>query len=160
MEDAEAAADLLARLGIEPKSIVLQQISSNSQVAESNQYSPRSAPLQAPYLAYLRLDHHDQQQPPASLLLPTSYVYAGLSHREITVLGAWLCCDSKTDVGARLGIALGTVNTHLTRIRNKYSAVGRPPPPKSRSSPVRYKTALWRSTTFDERAMIGAGVAL
>lgn len=116
MEDAEAAADLLARLGIEPKSIGLQQISSNSQDAESNQYSPRSAPLQAPYLSYPRLDHHDQQQPAASLLLlPTSYVYAGLSHREITVLGAWLCCDSKTDVGARLGIALGTVNTHLTR---------------------------------------------
>lgn len=59
------------------------------------------------------------------------YAHAGLSSREIDVLRAWLYCDSKIGVATTLHIALGTVNTHLTRIRLKYSAVGRPAPTKA-----------------------------
>lgn len=48
-----------------------------------------------------------------------------LSDREKEVLRAWLLCDSKPDVARSLYLSLGTVNTHLTRIRSKYEAVGR-----------------------------------
>lgn len=54
-----------------------------------------------------------------------------LSRREIEVLLAWFGCDSKVEVGRRLYISLGTVNTHLSRIREKYTAVGRPAPTKA-----------------------------
>lgn len=60
-----------------------------------------------------------------------TYARPGLSEREVTVLKAWLDCDSKLGVATRLHIALGTVNTHLTRIRDKYSSVGRPAPTKA-----------------------------
>ncbi|OZF55588.1 LuxR C-terminal-related transcriptional regulator [Rhodococcus sp. 14-2470-1a] len=60
-----------------------------------------------------------------------AYAHAGLSNREIDVLRAWLYCDSKIGVATTLHIALGTVNTHLTRIRLKYNAVGRPAPTKA-----------------------------
>ncbi|WP_141717364.1 helix-turn-helix domain-containing protein [Nocardia altamirensis] len=50
---------------------------------------------------------------------------AGLSQREREVLITWVVCDSKTDVAQRLYLSLGTVNTHITRIRGKYAAVGR-----------------------------------
>ncbi|MFW0792940.1 LuxR C-terminal-related transcriptional regulator [Gordonia sp. CPCC 205515] len=48
-----------------------------------------------------------------------------LTRREIEVLRAWLLLDSKELVTQELHIAMGTVNTHLTRIRAKYAAVGR-----------------------------------
>ncbi|WP_431972352.1 LuxR C-terminal-related transcriptional regulator [Nocardia sp. bgisy134] len=54
-----------------------------------------------------------------------------LSGREIEVLLAWLASDSKVEVGQRLYISPGTVNTHLSRIRDKYAAVGRPAPTKA-----------------------------
>jgi DNA-binding CsgD family transcriptional regulator len=54
-----------------------------------------------------------------------------LSAREIEVLLAWLAADSKDDAAARLYIAATTVNTHLTRIRAKYSACDRPARTKS-----------------------------
>lgn len=54
-----------------------------------------------------------------------------LSSREIEVLLAWLRRDSKNAVAAELYLSLGTVNTHLTRIRTKYSEVGRPAPTKA-----------------------------
>ncbi|WP_039804894.1 LuxR C-terminal-related transcriptional regulator [Nocardia araoensis] len=54
-----------------------------------------------------------------------------LSSREIEVLLAWIASDSKVEVGQRLYISLGTVNTHLSRIRDKYAAVGRPAPTKA-----------------------------
>lgn len=60
-----------------------------------------------------------------------AYAHAGLTSREIDVLRAWLYSDSKIGVAATLHIALGTVNTHLTRIRLKYNAVGRPAPTKA-----------------------------
>ncbi|MBF6128619.1 helix-turn-helix transcriptional regulator [Nocardia brasiliensis] len=50
---------------------------------------------------------------------------AALSAREREVLVTWVLCDSKTDVAQRLYLSLGTVNTHITRIRAKYAAVGR-----------------------------------
>ncbi|WAC55801.1 helix-turn-helix transcriptional regulator [Gordonia sp. SL306] len=49
----------------------------------------------------------------------------GLTDREIQVLRTWLLTDSKICVAEELSISIGTVNTHLTRIRAKYTAVGR-----------------------------------
>ena len=53
-------------------------------------------------------------------------VRPGLSKREGQVLLAWLRADSKLDAATSLYISVGTMNTHLTRIRTKYAAVGRP----------------------------------
>lgn len=49
-----------------------------------------------------------------------------LSAREIEVLVAWLHTDSKSEVARALFITTSTVNTHLTRMREKYANVGRP----------------------------------
>ncbi|MEH3157416.1 MAG: LuxR C-terminal-related transcriptional regulator [Gordonia paraffinivorans] len=49
-----------------------------------------------------------------------------LSRREVEVLLAWLAAESKAEAAASLYITASTVNTHLTRIRAKYTAVGRP----------------------------------
>ncbi|MFX0578328.1 LuxR C-terminal-related transcriptional regulator [Nocardia nepalensis] len=62
--------------------------------------------------------------PPSAVLEPGQR--PALSSREIEVLLAWIGSDSKVEVGRRLYISLGTVNTHLARIRDKYAAVGRP----------------------------------
>ncbi|MEV0357859.1 LuxR C-terminal-related transcriptional regulator [Nocardia sp. NPDC050697] len=58
-------------------------------------------------------------------------VRPALSTREIEVLLAWFESDSKTEAGKRLFISQGTINTHLSRIREKYAAVGRPAPTKA-----------------------------
>ncbi|MFE1596966.1 response regulator transcription factor [Nocardia sp. NPDC058705] len=50
---------------------------------------------------------------------------AGLSAREEEVLVAWLLTETKSEVARRLFISIGTVNTHLSRARDKYEAVGR-----------------------------------
>lgn len=49
-----------------------------------------------------------------------------LSDREMEVLTSWLRFDSKSEVAAELYISESTVHTHLARIRDKYSAAGRP----------------------------------
>ncbi|MFI6165477.1 LuxR C-terminal-related transcriptional regulator [Nocardia sp. NPDC051052] len=49
-----------------------------------------------------------------------------LSKREVEVLVSWLRCDTKSQVCRRLFVAIGTVNTHLARVRRKYAEVGRP----------------------------------
>ncbi len=49
-----------------------------------------------------------------------------LTEREVQVLRTWLMLDSKPAAAQRLYISLGTVNTHLTRIRAKYAEIGRP----------------------------------
>ena len=54
-----------------------------------------------------------------------SYPKPKLSQREVEVLRAWLNLDSKSAVAESLFISLGTVNTHLARIRVKYNEVGR-----------------------------------
>ncbi|HLS75761.1 MAG TPA: LuxR C-terminal-related transcriptional regulator [Nocardia sp.] len=54
-----------------------------------------------------------------------------LSAREVEVLLAWIARDSKAEVCRDLHIALGTMNTHLTRIREKYDRAGRPAPTKA-----------------------------
>lgn len=61
----------------------------------------------------------------------TDLVRPALTEREIEVLRTWLKLDSKPEVAAELYISLGTVNTHLTRIRAKYSDVGRSAPTKA-----------------------------
>ena len=48
-----------------------------------------------------------------------------LTEREVEVLRTWLMLDSKPAVAEALFISLGTVNTHLTRIRAKYAELGR-----------------------------------
>jgi DNA-binding CsgD family transcriptional regulator len=48
-----------------------------------------------------------------------------LSDREIEVLRTWFVCDSKEAAARILFITAATVNTHITRIRDKYDAVGR-----------------------------------
>ncbi|MEC3956934.1 response regulator transcription factor [Nocardia sp. CDC153] len=54
-----------------------------------------------------------------------------LSHREREVLLAWFQTESKALVAQQLYITVGTVNTHLERIRAKYAAVGRSAPTKA-----------------------------
>jgi DNA-binding CsgD family transcriptional regulator len=62
---------------------------------------------------------------------PAAYRTPKLSQREIEVLRAWLNLDSKSAVAQSLFISLGTVNTHLARIRVKYNEVGRAAPTKA-----------------------------
>lgn len=54
-----------------------------------------------------------------------------LSAREIEVLRTWFTCDSKSEAARKLFITAATVNTHISRIRDKYDAVGRPGATKS-----------------------------
>ncbi|WP_422723057.1 LuxR C-terminal-related transcriptional regulator [Gordonia malaquae] len=49
-----------------------------------------------------------------------------LTDREVEVLRTWLMTDSKIACARELEISLGTVNTHMTRIRAKYAKAGRP----------------------------------
>jgi len=49
-----------------------------------------------------------------------------LTTREVEVLRTWLLTDSKSVAASRLVISVGTVNTHLARIRTKYADAGRP----------------------------------
>ncbi|WP_374116440.1 LuxR C-terminal-related transcriptional regulator [Hoyosella sp. YIM 151337] len=76
-----------------------------------------------------------QRNRPESDARRLTYTHAGrdnhrvaptLSNREIEVLRAWFMCNSKSETASQLHIALGTLNTHLARIRAKYHAVGRP----------------------------------
>lgn len=62
---------------------------------------------------------------------PVDTLRPSLSSREIEVLLEWLRSDSKSAVAIRLYVTESTVNTHLTRIRRKYDAVGRPAPTKA-----------------------------
>ncbi|PXW31305.1 UNVERIFIED_CONTAM: regulatory LuxR family protein [Williamsia faeni] len=48
-----------------------------------------------------------------------------LTEREIEVLRTWLICDTKLAAARTLFISSATVNTHITRIRDKYEAAGR-----------------------------------
>ncbi|WP_026917809.1 helix-turn-helix transcriptional regulator [Gordonia shandongensis] len=61
-------------------------------------------------------------EPPVASTLPRPT----LTDREVEVLRTWLMLDSKPAVAEALFISLGTVNTHLTRIRAKYADLGRP----------------------------------
>jgi DNA-binding CsgD family transcriptional regulator len=57
---------------------------------------------------------------------PATVTRPSLSVREIEVLRTWLVCDTKEAAARTLFITSATVNTHITRIRDKYEAVGRP----------------------------------
>lgn len=59
------------------------------------------------------------------------YLKPPLSAREVEVMIAWFGSDSKTDAARSIYISVGTINTHLTRIRQKYCAVDRPAPTKA-----------------------------
>ncbi|MBO0855087.1 MAG: LuxR family transcriptional regulator [Nocardia sp.] len=59
------------------------------------------------------------------------YHHPGLSPREVEVLLAWIKADTKQQVTRALYISLGTVNTHLARIREKYETAGRSAPTKA-----------------------------
>ena len=60
-----------------------------------------------------------------------TYAPPMLSDRESQVLLAWLASDSKPEAARSLYISTGTMNTHITRIRAKYAAAGRPAPTKA-----------------------------
>ncbi|MGV9672239.1 MULTISPECIES: LuxR C-terminal-related transcriptional regulator [unclassified Gordonia (in: high G+C Gram-positive bacteria)] len=73
----------------------------------------------------------DLMAPPAALRAvpsePTSpqYTPVPLTTREVEVLRTWLLVDSKSEAATQLMISVGTVNTHLARIRVKYAEAGR-----------------------------------
>lgn len=54
-----------------------------------------------------------------------------LTKREIEVVLAWVVADTKSAVGKRLFISMGTVNTHVLRVREKYRLLGRDAPTKT-----------------------------
>ncbi|MFH5230858.1 LuxR C-terminal-related transcriptional regulator [Antrihabitans spumae] len=54
-----------------------------------------------------------------------------LSTREKEVLRTWLFADTKTQAAGQLFITMGTVNTHISRIRTKYAEAGRSASTKS-----------------------------
>jgi DNA-binding NarL/FixJ family response regulator len=64
--------------------------------------------------------------PATSADAPHAYAHAGLSEREIAVLTAWFAFDTKLVAATHLHIAVGTVHSHVMRIRSKYAKVGRP----------------------------------
>ncbi|AWK74369.1 MULTISPECIES: LuxR C-terminal-related transcriptional regulator [Rhodococcus] len=67
----------------------------------------------------------DEVGTPSPPTAPAALTRPALSAREVEVLRHWLRSDSKLAVAGDLHIALGTVNTHLSRIREKYALVGR-----------------------------------
>lgn len=78
---------------------------------------------------------------------PPTNVVPLLSKREIEVLLAWFAADSKASAAAALFISVGTINTHISRVRLKYACASRP---------ASTKTALFaravqdRITTIDD----------
>lgn len=54
-----------------------------------------------------------------------------LSRREVEVLLAWLAAESKEGAAEQLFISVSTVSTHISRIRAKYTSLGRPAPTKA-----------------------------
>ncbi|CAM3041043.1 LuxR C-terminal-related transcriptional regulator [Skermania piniformis] len=48
------------------------------------------------------------------------------SDREVDVIRTWLLSGTKAEAAGKLYLSIGTVNTHLARIRHKYEAAGRP----------------------------------
>ncbi|MFE3192549.1 helix-turn-helix transcriptional regulator [Nocardia sp. NPDC059240] len=54
-----------------------------------------------------------------------------MTKREVEVVNAWVVADTKTEVSKRLYISMGTVNTHVLRVREKYRLVGRDAPTKT-----------------------------
>ncbi|UYP18944.1 LuxR C-terminal-related transcriptional regulator [Rhodococcus sp. Z13] len=62
---------------------------------------------------------------------PNDLVRPLLSAREKEVLLAWLGAESKGEAARRLFISVGTLNTHLQRIRVKYASAGRDAPTKA-----------------------------
>ena len=54
-----------------------------------------------------------------------------LTPREKEVLRAWLFASTKEEAAKKLFVSPSTVNTHISRIRLKYEAVGRTAKTKS-----------------------------
>jgi DNA-binding CsgD family transcriptional regulator len=54
-----------------------------------------------------------------------------LTPRELEIPRLWLRSESTTVAASNLGISLGTINTHLIRIRAKYAVAGCPVADKS-----------------------------
>lgn len=73
-----------------------------------------------------QLDRISQLMTPAPVLRVLPGSAPVLSSREVDVLLVWLAAESKAEAAERLRITASTVNTHLTRIRAKYTAAGRP----------------------------------
>ncbi|MFC4604034.1 LuxR C-terminal-related transcriptional regulator [Rhodococcus kronopolitis] len=69
--------------------------------------------------------------PQATPVARPALIRPTLSARETEVLLRWLHCDSKSAVASAMYLSLGTVNTHLARIRAKYAQVDRAAPTKA-----------------------------
>lgn len=54
-----------------------------------------------------------------------------LGPREQQALLSWLLSDSKKVAAQQMCVTESTLHTHITRVRDKYAAVGRPAPTKS-----------------------------
>ena len=72
------------------------------------------------------MNRSDRSTRELTIGVPVAGVRPELSKRERQVLLAWLRADSKLEAANSLYISVGTMNTHLTRIRTKYATVGRP----------------------------------
>lgn len=68
---------------------------------------------------------------PTTCARPAKWARPNLTAREVEVLLSWCGIESKAATAKALHLAVGTVNTHLTRIRRKYADVGRPAPTKA-----------------------------
>ena len=72
-------------------------------------------------------DQQDEQEADVTSVEATREIPSNpvLSQREREVLREWLLSDSKYEVAKKLYLSMGTVNTHLLRIRAKYELAGR-----------------------------------
>lgn len=96
--------------------------------------SPVPGPTSRSMIRTVDVEREDTEQPATrtcTCSTATDHERPALTDREIEVLRTWLMLDSKPAVAQELYISLGTVNTHLTRIRAKYADIGRAAPTKA-----------------------------
>ena len=93
----------------------------------------RAAATSRSLIRSIEVDREEAEQPAertCTCAATSDHERPSLTDREIEVLRTWLMLDSKPAVAQELFISLGTVNTHLTRIRAKYADIGRAAPPR------------------------------
>ena len=93
-----------------------------------------AGPTSRSLIRSIEVDREEAEQPAeraCTCAATSDHERPSLTDREIEVLRTWLMLDSKPAVAQELFISLGTVNTHLTRIRAKYADIGRAAPTKA-----------------------------
>lgn len=81
---------------------------------------------------------------------PAARTMPALSPREIEVLRVWLRHGSKEEAARSMYIAPTTLNTHITRIRDKYATVGRNASSKARLLICALQDGLVHLDEFDD----------